>query len=788
MKKLLHILILLSITLQVSAQIDSCGTPDADSAVVANFPWFGNNSYLTNLRDSLHNANNCNNCRNGYEGGIGNYIYQIPVRVILYYDATHRAFNDDEVQWYINAVNRIYWQNGLRVHLYLDCSIYRENNSTKAYAGNFTQLWATAMSTDRHSGKLNIHLVHGWNTGNGIGPYPWLQNQYGCAVIANGVNPFNDPNGDRNVIAGSIAHEVAHTLGLLHTFHRNHCRNDCFQECVSRTRTQESKCLLTIGKLKCSVNGDCLCDTDADPSNLSGVSWGCNYYTITNQSQASNACAITDNYGDYWLQAPRDNALRNLMTYTWCQDNQLTSMQQGVMYDYIRKEVNSFKYNADVDFYENDNFYQTSPFALNSNTNIFTPNATKRYHAFHLNSVANVACDIDWVYFQNSTSTAKPYVIQTQEVTGKPKPDTKITLYSINTDGTLGAQLATNDDISGTNLFSKITTSNLAANSKFALKIENKVTNVADTRSKGHYYLRIDACYDKTDVAIVGDNTICTSKQYSISNLPVGATVTWQGSSCVSISTTNNVATVTKTCDNTMTLTATISYCGETYVVTKENIKVGLPYLLYSNTGCTYPEALVETDFEEGPCNSQCYSPSQSKWWCATPVYNATNVTWQKVLSVPANYNFWSGNWSGNNNFVNILFKSANQYVELKTTMSNTCGSIEQYYCFNSTTTLCPAPMMMMAGGNQTLKVYPNPTSAGNIVSLELYLEEEPIDFENSTIQLLDSKNKIILEKTGKKVTKEQLEIPTISSGTYYISITNVNGTVSEELIINGSR
>jgi hypothetical protein len=475
-------------------------------------------------------------------------------------------------------------------------------------------------------------------------------------------------------------------------------------------------------------------------------------------------------------------------------------MQRGAMYYYARYKGkkaslsannSGFYTNPDIDKYENDNYYFIAGAQFLETNDFYRLNKilvnSRQYHTFHLNDGNTTACDIDWVYFMNETGLSKQYIIQTHEVAGKPKPDTKITLYNVDYNtGVLGTQVGFNDDISVSNLFSNITAT--LPSGKYALKIENKVTNVADTRSKGHYYLRVDACYDKASVAIIGDNTICTSKQYYVSNLPVGATVTWQGSSCVSISTTNNVATVTKTCDNTMTLTATISYCGETFVVTKENIKVGLPYLLYSNTGCTYPEALVETDFEEGPCNSQCYSPSQSKWWCATPVYNATNVTWQKVLSIPANYNFWSGNWSGNNNFVNILFKSANQYVELKTTMSNTCGSIEQYYCFNSTTTLCPAPMMMMAGGNQTLKVYPNPTSAGNIVSLELYLEEEPIDFENSTIQLLDSKNKIILEKTGKKVTKEQLEIPTISSGTYYISITNVNGTVSEELIINGSR
>lgn len=134
---------------------------------------------------------------------------------------------------------------------------------------------------------------------------------------------------------------------------------------------------------------------------------------------------------------------------------------------------------------------------------------------------------MDWVYFQNSTPVATPYIIKTEEVSGKPKPDTKITLFAVNTDGSLGAQIAYNDNISGTNLFSKITTSTLAAYTKYALRIENKITNVADDRSKGHYFLSIDGCYEKADVAIVGDNSICSgSKQYYVSNIPATATVT----------------------------------------------------------------------------------------------------------------------------------------------------------------------------------------------------------------------------------------------------------------------
>lgn len=614
-----------------------------------------------------------------------------------------------------------------------------------------------------------------------------MQDKYGCAIVGNGLT--------KNVIvASSIAHEIGHTIGLLHTFNRNkYYKTKCFQECVSRTQTQETFCFFTVGSKKCEVNGDALCDTDADIMDLANIGYDGSFascsshtYDVSSTNNLTNSKKF-DNYGDQWYKSGFTNAMDNLMSYWPCHNNIITPMQQGVMYHYIRKANNSMKFNADVDFYENDNFFQPNPFFSGYYCNIANINS-KQYHTFHL--INGSACDIDWIYFQNSTSTAKSYVIQTSAVSGKPQPDTKITLYSINTDGTLGPQLATNDNISGTNLFSKITTSALAAYTNYAIKIENNITNVSDTRSKGHYFLRVDACYDKSDVAIVGDNVICTSKQYLVSNLPAGATVSWVAAPAyVTINTSNNVATLTKSVDGKITLKATISYCGETYVVTKENIAVGLPYVQYSYEGCVYPVAAVEAGTDEGPCNTQCYSPSQSKTWCAANVYNATNVTWQKIASTPANYSFWSGSWSGNNNFVSVQFKSPNQYVELKTTMTNTCpGSTVQYYCFGSNTTACPSGMMMMAGSNQTLKIYPNPTSANTTISLELYLDEQQIDFENSTIQLINSKNKVILEKTGKKVMTEQLDIPIISSGTYYVNVTNNNGTVSEELVISSAR
>ncbi|MBC7485886.1 MAG: hypothetical protein H7282_03955 [Cytophagaceae bacterium] len=82
---------------------------------------------------------------------------------------------------------------------------------------------------------------------------------------------------------------LIHQIGLQHTHNANQngtdtneeC-GDCYQESVSRIRTQSVACVSTIGKNKCEVNGDFLCDTDADPKlNRSGMLRGSNGYTYT---------------------------------------------------------------------------------------------------------------------------------------------------------------------------------------------------------------------------------------------------------------------------------------------------------------------------------------------------------------------------------------------------------------------------------------------------------------------------------------------------------------------------
>ncbi|HMV15591.1 MAG TPA: hypothetical protein PKA75_09510, partial [Chitinophagales bacterium] len=81
--------------------------------------------------------------------------------------------------------------------------------------------------------------------------------------------------------------------------------------------------------------------------------------------------------------------------------------------------------------------------------------------------------------------------------------------------------------------------------------------------------------------------------------------------------------------------------------------------------------------------------------------------------------------------------------------------------------------------------VYPNPVENKNVIALELYINDEAFTFKDAVIRLVDSKNNIILEKQGCDVLKEQLQLPYLSNGTYYVNVSNLYGIVGEELIIN---
>ncbi len=140
----------------------------------------------------------------------------------------------------------------------------------------------------------------------------------------------------------TLAHEIAHNLGVEHTHNGrwpcngdNETCADCWQEPVSRSMNQPFWCGNFNGKKKCEVNGNKLCDTAGEPKIDGYVDFNCSYDPNWNQGGGDER----DNWGVTW----RPNT-RNIMSYSRriCRD-QFTYGQIGVMLDELSKNRFDFK-------------------------------------------------------------------------------------------------------------------------------------------------------------------------------------------------------------------------------------------------------------------------------------------------------------------------------------------------------------------------------------------------------------------------------------------------------------
>lgn len=105
----------------------------------------------------------------------------------------------------------------------------------------------------------------------------------------------------------TLAHELGHVFGLEHTHRGAFCIgenascNDCKQESVDRNRYNGAGCIPSSNKKKCTVNGDLLCDTAADPE-------------LEPNDISIPGCIVgnvgTDNWGDAW-----EPSATNIMAY-----------------------------------------------------------------------------------------------------------------------------------------------------------------------------------------------------------------------------------------------------------------------------------------------------------------------------------------------------------------------------------------------------------------------------------------------------------------------------------------
>ncbi len=556
-------------------------------------PWYSNNDYLENFLDSI-----------GYPGQMQQNIivgapevrFWIPIKFWIYRDDNGNGGPTLlQIQDLMDNLNRRYNQtNNAMIGFYMKCDPTYVNNSsnvTKTFTGA-----SILMAANNDPGSFNVHII-----GSFADPFtagfsiPFLN----ASMIPSGSYLNSTANGD-------LAHEIGHLLGLSHTHQYSAWNWKCLTECVSRTRTWPlfNACPTRIISNKvCEATGDALRDTQADDNLIDNSA--CTYVTNFGEN---------DPWGDSYDNPPaglQDRAnVHNIMSYNSATDcvDQFSRLQIGVMLWtlYFKKTNNLGGWANSIctfDSYEPDNDATIA--------REIQPNEIQERN-FHQqwNRVSGVPyftqCDVDWVRFTPICS--QTFDIQTSAIIGKTDANTRLTIY----DNSLN-QLAQNDDISTSNHYSRITLS-LTANQTYLVRVENMSTNVT-----GYYNLSFAPAF-----SINGDNNFCTtSNNYSISNLPAGATVSWSVTPSW-IATPNSPGstetTLSKALDGTATLQATISnLCGGTVTITKPNIIVGVPVITSISSSMT------------GGCNGSYQD------WILTANANSSVSSWHWTVDNPSN-------------------------------------------------------------------------------------------------------------------------------------------------------
>lgn len=551
MKKHFFILLLFASLLskaQTSTVIED-DVPDRDSATLSSVPWFGNNNYLETFLDSIGYPNPTSRIV-----GPSRVRYHVPIKFWVYRSSAGTGGPTlAQLQSYIDNLNRFYnVDNNSLIGFYLKCAVGYIDNDTHLDVDN-SEAWSLIQNY-KEAGCINIHITNTLPGANGIA---YRARFFGVDAIF-----LSSATYTSSALAGTIAHEVGHYFELDHSHQFSNRPGNCMKEAIDRNRTWPTfnLCWTRLKSQNVSeATGDLLRDTPAD------------HDISANGSCTYNLTGRTDPWGDHYETPPAGSSppdTRNLMSYNGDRSCRVSfsRLQIAVMlYSIIRGKSsgNEAAWKDSKSMYDD---YETDNVPLTARTIIKGENQERNFHQQY-NKVSSGStgtwsnCDVDWISFTPTIS--ETVSISTYQLPGYTTVNTRLTLFNAAL-----TQLAQNDNISTTNLYSNVSF-NVVAGQTYFIQVENLSGNITG-------YYRLSICNSFSDPATYvfnGATTVCsgTPQSYSVTNLPSGATVSWLASPAgiLNVPPSGNPISVTYASTGTATLTATISACGGPFTLTK---------------------------------------------------------------------------------------------------------------------------------------------------------------------------------------------------------------------------
>lgn len=435
-----------------------CATTPKTLEEMKTLPYYGNNSYLDDLGESLGVFDNRFS---------QNDFFNIPVQFWLNGESDPDAeIQDDQfVQLSLDWLNQLFAINNTKIRFHIrDCkSLYTRNLSN-----NFLEL-----NMDDSYEKLD-NMINLNNSPDVLNVYYVNSIKEDFLTVAVGL--YHQTNEGKEGIVlnrtkanyrSTLAHEVGHYFGLEHTF-KDYLEGKCHQESVNRFRAisncegdangcygcepkyqfncenfsycddnsnnieycdenlenccefcEDINCSSSDCKKNCEFNGDALCQTPGDIRKRNIVN-----------------CEYVDDFIDHWGDF-YDPAISNIMSYSEgeCR-NSFVDHQIVIMTENVLKRGYELQSNSIFDEYEpNDNYLLARELKLEE-------------AQYHTNSIKGCFRDEDWFWF---SVTGKAIGSNYNFFTSKGSLadlDTEIYLYKLEANKNL-IEISYNDDSNG---------------------------------------------------------------------------------------------------------------------------------------------------------------------------------------------------------------------------------------------------------------------------------------------------------------------------------------------------